>query len=189
MSSVRPENLSIIEYPAPALRAKATPVERVDDDLRAVARRMIDLMYEAEGIGLAAPQVGLSIRLFVADVPPTDDGERSIDASPATATNGPKVFFNPVIERFIGPPKAGEEGCLSLPEIRGDVLRPPQIVVRALDIDGREFTLHAADLLARCIQHEIDHLDGVLIIDRFVPGSRLKNRAAVRDLERAAGMR
>jgi len=183
----RPENLSIINYPAEALRRKAAPVERVDDDLRAIADRMLDLMYDAEGIGLAAPQVGLSIRLFVADVPPSED--RPADAQPPVATDGPMVFVNPVIERFVGRPEPSEEGCLSLPEIRGDVLRPPEILVKALDREGKAFTLHAAGLLARCIQHEIDHLDGVLIIDKFVMGSRLRNRSAVRDLERAAGKR
>lgn len=187
--TVRPENLSILHYPADALRKKASPVETIDDDARAIARRMLELMVEAEGIGLAAPQVGLGIRLFVAEVPPTPDGERSADTVPPTASAGPLVFFNPKIERFIGPIEPGEEGCLSLPQIAGDVLRPPEIIVRATDENGDDFTLHAAGLLARCIQHEIDHLDGVLIIDRFMPASRLRNRAAVRDLERAAGVR
>lgn len=189
--SVRPENLSIIHYPAETLRRKALPVETIDDEARAIADRMIDLMHEAEGIGLAAPQVGLPIRLFVVDVPPRDDPEAPADepSDALDATPGPMVFFNPRIERYIGPPTPFEEGCLSLPEIRGEVLRPPEIIVRALDRDGKEFALHARGLLARCLQHENDHLDGVLIIDRFVPGSRLRNRAAVRDLERAAGKR
>jgi peptide deformylase len=187
--SVRPENLSILHYPADALRKKALPVEKIDDEARAIAQRMLDLMFEAEGIGLAAPQVGLGIRLFVADVPATVDGARSPDDVPPTATSRPLIFWNPRIERFIGPIEPFEEGCLSLPEIRGEVLRPPEVIVRALDENGEEFTLHAAGLLARCIQHELDHLDGVLIIDRFMPTSRLRNRAAVRDLEREAGRR
>ncbi len=187
--SVRPENLHILKYPNDALRDKGAPVEPIDAHARAIADRMIELMYEAEGIGLAAPQVGLAQRLFVVDVPSTSDGARSADDEPPTASRGPLVFFNPKIERFIGRPELGEEGCLSLPDIHGEVLRPPEIVVRATDRDGAEFTLHAAGLLARCIQHEHDHLDGVLILDRFVMGSRLRNRAAVRDLERAAGRR
>lgn len=187
--SVRPENLSIINYPDPALRAKAAPVDSVDDGLRAIASRMLDLMHEARGIGLAAPQVGLSIRLFVANVPAPEDDDASDAGEHPESSDGPMVFVNPVIERFLGPPEPWEEGCLSLPEVRGDVRRPPEVVVRALNERGEEFTIHAAGLLARCIQHEIDHLDGVLIIDKFVPTARLRNRSAVRDLERAAGRR
>lgn len=187
--TIRPQNLAILHYPADVLREKAGPVERVTDEVRAVVDRMIDLMYEAEGIGLAAPQVGLPWRLFVVDVPPTEDDERSAGATPPSATEGPVAFINPSIERYIGPPEKGEEGCLSLPEIRGEVLRPPQVVVRALDRSGDEFVFHADGLLARCIQHEADHLDGVLILDRFTQVSRLKTRSAVRDLERAARIR
>lgn len=187
--SIRPENLSILHYPADSLRAKAAPIERVTDEVRSVVGRMVDLMYDAEGIGLAAPQVGVSWRLFVLDVPPTEDDERSIHAEPPTATPGPMAFINPRIEKYIGPPIRGEEGCLSLPEIRGEVLRPPEVIVRALDAHGDEFTFHAAGLLARCIQHENDHLDGVLIMDRFTQVSRLKTRGAIRELERAVRFR
>jgi peptide deformylase len=186
---VRPENLHILHYPHDALREKGALVDPIDAHARAIADRMIELMYDAEGIGLAAPQVGLALRLFVVDVPPTQDGARSPDDEPPSASRGPLVFFNPRIERYVGRPELGDEGCLSLPDIHGEVLRPPEIVVRATDREGAEFTLHAAGLLARCIQHENDHLDGVLILDRFVMGSRLRNRAAVRDLERAAGRR
>lgn len=181
--------LRIVNYPAPVLRRRADPVESVTEEHRAIALRMIELMREADGIGLAAPQIGLSIRLFVLDVPPTDDGERSPEHDPPTATAGPRVFFNPTLHAPEGPPEPFEEGCLSLPDIRGDVLRPPVITVKALDQHGKPFTLRCGGLLARCVQHELDHLDGVLIIDRMTQMSRLKSRSAIRDLEKAAGTR
>jgi len=175
-------NLAIVIYPEPILRAKAKPVERVTDEVRRVARRMIEMMREAEGIGLAAPQVGLSWRLFVVDVPASED--RSPDADPPTATAGPEFYINPKLSDPKGAPVPWEEGCLSLPDIRGDVLRPPMIMISALNLDGKPFTKTAGGLLARCWQHEMDHLDGVLILDRMTQMSRLKNRAAVKDLER-----
>jgi peptide deformylase len=180
--SIDAPSLEIVTYPAPVLRAKAKPVEKVTDEVRLVARRMIELMREAEGIGLAAPQVGLSWRLFVVDVPPTED--RSAEAIPPTATAGPQFYINPKFSKPEGSPIPWEEGCLSLPDIRGDVLRPPVITISALDLQGKPFTQTAAGLLARCWQHEMDHLDGVLILDRMTQMSRLKNRAAIRDLER-----
>jgi peptide deformylase len=92
------------------------------------------------------------------------------------------VFINPVL-KLEGPVEPYEEGCLSLPDIRGDVLRPPVVTVTALDEHGKQFTLRAGGLLARCIQHETDHLDGVLIIDKMTQGSRMKNRKAIKELE------
>ena len=103
-----------------------------------------------------------------------------------TATDGPRVYINPVLSEPLGAPVAAEEGCLSLPEIRGDVLRSEGITISALDVEGQPFTQRAAGLLARCWQHEFDHLNGVLIIDRMLQMSRLKNRSAIRALERDA---
>ncbi len=163
------------------LRAKANPIPAVNDNIRAVAARMIELMRTAEGIGLAAPQVGLSWRMFVCDVPPSED--RSPDTVPPTATDGPQFYINPKLSHPLGAPIKMEEGCLSLPDIRGDVLRPPTITISALDLHGKPFTHTATGLLARCWQHEMDHLDGVLILDRMTQISRLKNRAAIKDLE------
>ncbi len=180
--SIDTPNLEVVTYPAPVLRAKAKPVEIVTDEVRRVAKRMIELMRGAEGIGLAAPQVGLSWRLFVVDIPPGE--ERSTEADPPTATHGPQFYINPKLSKPEGPPVPWEEGCLSLPDIRGDVLRPPVITISALDLHGKPFTQTAAGLLARCWQHELDHLDGVLILDRMTQMSRLKNRAAIKDLER-----
>lgn len=182
--AVDPASLTLQIYPAPVLRKKAEPVPAVTDEVRAVAERMIQVMRQEEGIGLAAPQVGLPWRMFVVDVPPDPEEGRSADSDPITATAGPTVYINPVFTRPTGVPEPHEEGCLSLPDIRGDVLRPLGITITATDLEGRQFTQTASGLLARCWQHEMDHLDGVLIIDRFTQMSRLKNRKAIRDLER-----
>jgi peptide deformylase len=185
-----PQSLRIVRYPDPILRRKAAPIEAVTDEVRAVAERMIQLMHEAEGIGLAAPQVGLPWRMFVAHVPPTEasrnESGRALGTDPMTATAEPTVYINPVLSKPIGAPEPFTEGCLSLPDISGDVLRPPTITITATDLSGREFTQTGTGLLARCWQHEYDHLDGVLIIDRMTQLSRIKNRSAIRDLERSA---
>lgn len=180
-------DLTVRTYPDGVLRVKAEPVEPGREDLPAVVARMFELMDAEEGIGLAAPQVGLSWRLFVVDVPEsTREPIRS--ASPAeglpSATRGRVVYINPVISEPGGPLAKSEEGCLSLPEIRGDVLRPRDVTITAVGLDGKPFTQRATGLLARCWQHELDHLDAVLIIDRFTQLSRIKTRSAIRDLER-----
>ncbi len=178
-------SLEIVTYPAKVLRQKASAVAEVTAEVRDVAERMLQLMHKAEGVGLAAPQVGLRWRLFVAEV--DDDGkERLAHSDPPSATPGPLVFINPKIVRLEGPPEPFEEGCLSLKEIRGEVLRPPVVTVQALDEHGKPFTARYGGLMARCVQHEIDHLDGVLILDRMTQISRMKTRSAVRDLEKAA---
>lgn len=176
-----PASLRILHYPAPVLRRKAAAIDGATEEVRAVARRMIELMREAEGIGLAAPQVGLPWRLFVIDVPPAED--RRPEDDPATCTRGPIVCINPKLTDPSRDLVPFEEGCLSLPDIRGEVRRPSRITIRATDPEGRPFTIPAAGLLARCAQHELDHLDGVLILDRMTQPSKLKNRLAVRALE------
>lgn len=185
--AVDPAGLRIVQYPDPVLRTRARPVERIDDEVRAVAERMIALMHEAEGVGLAAPQVGLPWRLFVAHVPANE--ERSPDADPPTALPEPTVYVNPVLSNLSGPVQPGEEGCLSIPDITGEVLRPAIATVSATDLAGHPFRQTGGGLLARCWQHETDHLDGVLILDRMTQMARLKNRATVRELERRAGVR
>ncbi|GIW74455.1 MAG: hypothetical protein KatS3mg103_0977 [Phycisphaerales bacterium] len=187
--AVDPSTLRLRIYPEAILRTKARPVGPVTDAVRRVASRMLELMHEEEGIGLAAPQVGLAWRLFVCHVPdqaPSRGPDRSAQAGdgPACDTDaGPLVCIDPVL-RPLGDLEQAEEGCLSLPEIRGQVNRPSQVVLEATGLDGQRFTLHAGGLLARCIQHEADHLDGVLIIDKFGQLDRLRTRSAVRRLER-----
>ena len=127
--------------------------------------------------------------MFVCDVPgaPADepDPERDAAADPPTASKGPMVFVNPVIEELSRDMVAFEEGCLSLPEIRGDVRRPSVVTVSAQDVEGNAFRMTAGGLLGRCIQHEFDHLEGVLILSKFSRLDRMRVRSAVAGLEAA----
>lgn len=184
--NVDPGTLRIRFYPERILRQKAEPIDLTPNVVE-VALHMIDLMREAEGIGLAAPQVGLPWRLFVVDIPPGEG--REVDSDPQGATEGPMVFVNPALSDPARNLEPLEEGCLSLPEIRGDVIRPAQVKVTATGLDGQRFTLHAGGLLARCIQHEYDHLDGVLILDRMIQVHRAAAEPLVRALERRGGVR
>lgn len=142
----------------PVLRAVTTPVADVTDELRQLIDDMFDTMHAAQGIGLAAPQVGRLERIAIVDV-----------------EHRPLVLVNPEIVADRGSDRA-EEGCLSIPDIYGDVTRPAQVTVRALDREGRPFELEATGLLARAIQHEIDHLHGKLFIDYL---SFLKRRSVL----------
>ena len=142
----------------PILREETKPVEHIDDELRALARNMFDTMYLAKGIGLAAPQIGRTERIAVVDV-----DER------------PMVIINPEVIHSEGKAK-GEEGCLSIPDVYGDVERPEIVRVRAIGLDGQPFEVDADGLLARCLQHEIDHLHGKLFVDYL---SVLKRRSAL----------
>jgi len=145
-------------YGDPALRRKAAPVTAFDATLAALVADLFDVMYREKGVGLASPQVGESARVFVVDV---DDEE----------VRTRRVFVNPVITRREGTISA-EEGCLSIPGYREDVKRWATIEVEAQDESGRPFTLTAEGLLSRAIQHELDHLDGILFIDRLSPIKR-----------------
>lgn len=188
LSQIDPAKLRIDLYPTDVLRMKADPVplgDGVDASMRAVAERMIELMRGAEGIGLAAPQVGIPLRLFVAHVP-TDPEAEPDPSGLAVSTEKPQVFFNPEIVEFSRDLEPYEEGCLSLPGINGEVNRPSTVTMRAIDIEGNTVELQATGLLARCWQHEIDHLDGVLIIDKMTQMARLKNRARIKSMEKAA---
>lgn len=145
--------LEILEYPDPRLRKKAQPVLTVDDNLRATIDDMFETMYAASGIGLAATQVNIHQRLLVIDIADEDEQRR------------PLVFINPEIEILDPEPHRHEEGCLSVPGYFEFVERPRRIRVRALDRNGEAFELEAEGLLAVCVQHEIDHLDGKLFVD------------------------
>ncbi len=139
------------------MRQPAEDVDAFDDELRRLIHDMFEVMYAEEGIGLAAPQIGISKRFFVMDV-----GE------PGTRA---QAIVNPVIVEESGSEK-GEEGCLSLPGLVGEVERAAKIMVEGQDPDGNPLRLEASELVARCIQHEIDHLDGILFIDRLSPIKR-----------------
>ncbi|MBF0557451.1 MAG: peptide deformylase [Nitrospirae bacterium] len=146
--------LEIRKYPDEVLKRKAAPVEGIDDDLLRLVDDMIETMYAAPGVGLAAPQVGVSIRLIVIDVSTREEKQPLI------------VLINPEIIEAEGFVEL-EEGCLSVPEYTAPVTRAERIKVRALDRNGAPVVIEGIDIFARALQHEIDHLDGVLFIDRL----------------------
>ena len=156
--------VQIIKYPHPTLRHKSKPLKRVDRELKQIVAEMFELMYADDGIGLAANQVDLPYRLFVMNVKgdPAEEGEA-------------RAFLNPVITRKSGSAEA-QEGCLSLPGIWAPVRRPEKIVVTAYGMDGNEFCLEMDGLYARAVQHEVDHHDGVLFIDRLSEANQLAVR-------------
>lgn len=158
--------LNILEFPDPRLRTKAVPVEQVDDDIRRLIDDMLETMYQAPGIGLAATQVDVHRRVIVIDVSDTHD-------EPLTLVN-PEIVERDGIERM-------QEGCLSVPGIYEDVERAEHVRVRALDRNGEHIEFEADDLLAVCIQHEIDHLDGKLFVDYL---SDLKRQRIRKRLEK-----
>jgi peptide deformylase len=160
----------VLHFPDKRLREKSEPIERVTEEIRELARDMLDVMYDEPGIGLAAPQVGAQVRLVVVDVNWTEeDGERS-----------PRVLVNPELVHAEGR-ITWNEGCLSVPEFQADVERAERVRLRAQDLDGNPLEIEASGLEAVCFQHEIDHLDGILFIDRI---SRLKRSLYVRKREK-----
>lgn len=160
----------IITVGHPTLAAKAAPVAIFDDELRGLAKDMVETLHAAPGIGLAAPQVDAGLRLIVVDLSVGENPDELI------------VLANPEILIAEGR-VVDEEGCLSVPEVREKVSRPEHIVVRGYDVEGRDVTYDARDLLARVFCHEIDHLDGTLFIDRLSP---LKRSLVKKRLRKAA---
>jgi peptide deformylase len=152
--------LEIVTLPDPILRKLSTPVERVDDELRRLADDMLETMYDAPGVGLAAVQVGIPRRLVVLDV--ADEDEKP----------SPFVLFNPEIVALGADTRVHEEGCLSIPDFRVEIERPASLTLRYIDRDGNPREMDAEGLLATAIQHEINHLDGKLIIDFLSPLKR-----------------
>jgi peptide deformylase len=155
------------------MKAKAIP--KVTSSIRDLINEMFELMREEEGAGLAAPQVGESLRLFITEARPDEEIPE-------------RVFINPVLSKLDGDLIPYDEGCLSLPEIRGLIRRPTYVAIDALDLQGNAFHLESDAFPARVWQHEFDHLEGLLIIDRMTPIDRLRNRKAVKLLEREAGL-
>lgn len=163
--AVRP----ILNYPAPVLREVAQPVAEVDDEIRALVEDMAETMYSANGVGLAANQIGVLKRIFVIDI--------AADDEPSALT----VFINPEISEIQGT-QSWEEGCLSFPGATAEVKRAETVKVRALDVDGNPFELEADGLMAVALQHENDHLDGVLMIDKV---NAIKKRLIGRKVAKA----
>jgi peptide deformylase len=165
------QQLQIIQYPHPTLKRPSKPLRRVDAELHRLISEMFELMYAAEGVGLAANQVDLPYRLFVVN----------LESDPA-AKEQECVFINPVISGRKGMQEQ-EEGCLSLPGLYGPVKRPEKVTINAYNLAGHEIRGEVNGLLARVIQHETDHLDGVLFIDRLSPTGQLALKQELRDLE------
>jgi peptide deformylase len=161
--------LPILEYGDPILRAKGKPIENIEDRIRELAANMIETMHAAHGVGLAAQQVGEALQLTVLDVSLVEDRPSTLkvdgkEVDPKAAM--PLVLINPEIE-LLGATEVGVEGCLSFPEITGDIERATSVIVRAQTVEGSTTEIEATGFLARAIQHEGDHLNGILFIDRM----------------------
>jgi peptide deformylase len=164
--SIRP----ILIAPDPRLKALSRPVETVDAAVKTLAQDMLDSMYAAKGVGLAAVQIGVPKRIIVMDLAKKEGAKE------------PRVFINPKILWTSEDTAVCEEGCLSVPDIWEDVERPARIRAEHLDLDGKHVALEAEGLLATCLQHEMDHLEGILFLDHL---SRLKRAMAVKKLAKA----
>ena len=156
----------VVQFPDPRLKLVSEPIREVTDEIRELARDMIDVMYDEPGIGLAAPQVGASVRMFVIDTEWSDE----------EVGKNPMVVLNPIISDREGR-ISWDEGCLSVPDYTATVERDAMITLKGQDLDGNPIEERAEGLRAVCIQHEVDHLDGVLFIDRI---SRLKRSLYVK---------
>jgi peptide deformylase len=165
------KTLPIVILPDPVLRQKSVPVERVDADVRKFAEKMLETMYEAPGIGLAAVQVGEPRRMLVIDLSKDDEPK------------APQVFINPEIVDTSSERSVYEEGCLSIPETFAEVERPAEVIATYVDLDGNKREIRANGLMATCLQHEIDHLNGVLFIDHI---SRLKRDMVIKKFRKLA---
>lgn len=160
--------MEIVFYPDPVLRKRAQPVDFAREDLRSLVAEMLDAMKEAHGVGLAAPQVGRSLRLFVA----------SDSAEPEDAI----VCINPELRAF-GPSVTMEEGCLSLPGVNAPITRPERVELTWFDLEGERRTAEFDDLMARILQHEFDHLEGILFFERMTPADRVRIKADLESFE------
>ncbi|UHS60062.1 peptide deformylase [Agrobacterium vaccinii] len=161
----------LIILPDPLLRQQSKPIEQVDAEITRLADDMLDTMYDAPGIGLAAIQIGVPRRMLVIDISREDEDRN------------PVVFINPEILKVSDDVSAYEEGCLSIPDYYAEVERPASLTVGYIDRDGKQQTVEADGLLATCLQHEMDHLNGVLFIDHI---SRLKRDMVIKKFTKAA---
>jgi peptide deformylase len=176
--------LPIVHYNAPVLRRKGEPVTTFDPALLRLCGEMVETMHAARGIGLAAQQVGRALQLCVLDLRETDrDFSWELNgACPPLELIMPMIMANPKVELLPSPVTSYEEGCLSFPEIRGDVDRPDRIRVQFQDAQGNPHALLCDGLFARCVQHEVDHLNGTLFIDRMSKGVRRSLERSIKAL-------
>jgi peptide deformylase len=179
--------LSILQYGDPVLRVKGDRIETIDDRIRELAANMIETMHAAHGVGLAAQQIGEALQLTVLDISAVEDDRPSTlklddqDVDPKTAM--PLVLINPEID-LGGETELGVEGCLSFPEITGDIERAQSVMVRAQTLEGGAIQVEAGGFLARAIQHEGDHLNGILFIDRMRSAAKAALSSRLRRLQK-----
>jgi peptide deformylase len=178
--------LSIMQYGDPILRTKGKQIEKIDDYIRALAANMIETMHAANGIGLAAQQVGEALQLTVLDISQIEDRPSRLnlngkDVDPTTSM--PLVLINPEIE-LGGETEVGTEGCLSFPEITGQIERAKSTMARAQNLEGDKIEIVASGLLARAIQHEVDHLNGILFIDRMNSAAKAALSSRLKHLQK-----
>ena len=177
--------LQIVKYGHPILRAKGARIEKITPEIRKLIDDMFETMHAAAGVGLAAQQVGRALQLTVIDVRGAKDrpSTLTLDGKPADVPGYmPLVLINPEIRRF-GDPAKGPEGCLSFPEIYADISRPESVEVRASNAEGKPIHFVAGGLLARAVQHETDHLNGILFIDRMSSASKAELKAELQTLQ------
>jgi peptide deformylase len=177
--------LPIVKFGDPVLRTKGTVVERVTPEVKQLIADMFDTMYEAAGVGLAAQQVGKALQVTVIDVRAVKDRPSTLElnSEPAdVAEFMPLTLINPKITPF-GEPAKGPEGCLSFPEIYADISRPESVEVEALNGEGKPIRFKAGGLLSRAIQHEVDHLNGILFIDRMTSEAKGEIKAEIEALQ------
>lgn len=168
--------LNLCYFGNPILRKKCCPIENIDDEIRQLVSDMEETMFQHDGIGLAAPQIGRSIALFIVNVPDEPQTEDDEEIKPGTT----EVFINPKILKHSEDLWVRGEGCLSIPKVYGEVTRPNSIVVEATGLDGKRFTKSYTGLVARAIMHENDHINGVLFIDRIRGKERLELEPALK---------
>ena len=179
--------LPIRKYGDPVLRAKGKRVEAVDDGIRALAENMLETMHAANGIGLAAQQVGQALQLTVLDVTQVEDrpSTMTLNGKPVSdlATAMPLVLINPTL-RLSEETDLGSEGCLSFPEITADIERATSLEMEAETLEGEKLRIQASGLLARALQHEVDHLNGILFIDRMSTAAKASHGSRLKRLQK-----
>jgi peptide deformylase len=167
MSPIDVDKCKITYYPASVLRGRAAPVEQIDDNIRRLVEKMADILVDKKGIGLAAPQAGVPLRLFIVAL----SGKRE----------DVRAYINPTVTPH-GDLDEAEEGCLSVPGIWAKIRRYKRATVTATDLDGRQFTEEAEGLYARCLQHEYDHIEGTVIVNRMGEAARIAHRRQLKKL-------
>jgi peptide deformylase len=178
--------LSILQYGDPILRAKGKRIEKIDHRIRELAQSMIETMHAANGVGLAAPQVGESLQLTVLDVSQVEARPSTMKIngkSIAPETAMPLVLVNPQID-LGGEAEKGTEGCLSFPDITGEIERARSVIVRTQNLDGEPIEIETTGFLARAIQHEVDHLNGILFIDRMTSAAKTSLSSKLKRLQK-----